>query len=176
MAGDHFFAHKECQLTHHTSRLFHECINIATPKTVWRFCQYLFVLCFVTARKSRVSAFSGWRCACEGVIWLKMRAVTNAVYSLLNSGKFVAGTTRRLGSGSQGHTAGKQTSNPVKSSAQNNRVQNVDDEVATTKWGSPVFRTLNFELYTKPTGWNRVLAYTGSTVFLGIMGYWTFAD
>lgn len=50
------------------------------------------------------------------------------------------------------------------------------EEVATTQWGAPAFRVLNFELYTKPTGWNRVLAYAGTTIFVGIMGYWTFVE
>jgi hypothetical protein len=51
-----------------------------------------------------------------------------------------------------------------------------EDEVVTTQWGSPAFRVLNFELYAKPTGWNKVLAYAGSTAFVGIMAYLTFSD
>jgi hypothetical protein len=49
-----------------------------------------------------------------------------------------------------------------------------EPEVATTRWGSSVFRTLNFELYAKPQGWNKVMAYVGSAAFVGVMGYITF--
>jgi hypothetical protein len=45
---------------------------------------------------------------------------------------------------------------------------------SSTEWGSPVFRTLNFELYTKAEGSNKTAAYIGSSVFLGIMGYFTY--
>lgn len=43
-----------------------------------------------------------------------------------------------------------------------------------TEHGTGFFRTFNFELYTKPEGRNKVLAYIGSTAFLGIMAYYTF--
>lgn len=43
-----------------------------------------------------------------------------------------------------------------------------------TKWGSPAFRALNFELYTQATGRNKMAAYIGSSIFLGIMGYFTY--
>ena len=42
-----------------------------------------------------------------------------------------------------------------------------------TQWGSPVFRAVNFELYTKPEGRNKTAAYVGSSIFLGIMAYFT---
>lgn len=50
----------------------------------------------------------------------------------------------------------------------------LEDEIATTQWGSSVFRVLNFELYTKPTARNRMMGYFGSSVFVGIMGYFTY--
>ena len=43
-----------------------------------------------------------------------------------------------------------------------------------TQWGSPAFRVLNFELYTKPEGRNRIAAYIGSSAFVGILGYFTY--
>lgn len=49
-------------------------------------------------------------------------------------------------------------------------------EVASTEWGGAGFRVLNFELYAKPEGWNRVAAYIGSATFVGILTYFTFSD
>lgn len=43
-----------------------------------------------------------------------------------------------------------------------------------TEQGTGFFRTFNFELYAKPEGRNKVLAYIGSSAFLGIMAYYTF--
>jgi energy-converting hydrogenase Eha subunit G len=51
-----------------------------------------------------------------------------------------------------------------------------EEEVATTKWGSPVFRAINFELYAKPTGWMKVFAFAGSGLFVGVATYFTFYD
>jgi hypothetical protein len=50
----------------------------------------------------------------------------------------------------------------------------LEDEIATTQWGSSVFRVVNFELYAKPTAQNRMMGYFGSSVFVGILGYFTY--
>jgi hypothetical protein len=49
-------------------------------------------------------------------------------------------------------------------------------EVATTAWGTGAFRVLNFELYARPEGWNKVAAYIGSTTFLAVLAYFTFSE
>ncbi|DBA91653.1 TPA: hypothetical protein ACH3X1_003256 [Trebouxia sp. C0004] len=46
----------------------------------------------------------------------------------------------------------------------------VEDYVV-TQHGSGPFRAFNFELYAKPTGFMRLAAYTGTTLFIGILGY-----
>lgn len=52
--------------------------------------------------------------------------------------------------------------------------KNLEDEIATTQWGSSVFRVVNFELYAKPTFQNRMMGYFGSSVFVGVLGYFTY--
>lgn len=84
-------------------------------------------------------------------------------------------TTRGISTCCQSNASSKVSGEHGKSSTRVTEPKQAGEDVATTKWGSPAFRVLNFELYTKPTGWNRLLGYTGTTVFLGIMGYWTFA-
>jgi hypothetical protein len=49
-------------------------------------------------------------------------------------------------------------------------------EVATTAWGTGAFRVLNFELYARPEGWNKVAAYVGSASFLAVLAYFTFSE
>jgi hypothetical protein len=52
----------------------------------------------------------------------------------------------------------------------------VQEQVVVTQTGSSVFRAVNFELYAKPTGWNKVMAYAGSALFVSIAAYWTFPE
>ncbi|KAK9831168.1 hypothetical protein WJX74_005858 [Apatococcus lobatus] len=51
------------------------------------------------------------------------------------------------------------------------RKPHVQSEPVTTQGGSGPFRALNFELYTKPVGKMKVLAYVGSAAAAGILGY-----
>lgn len=48
------------------------------------------------------------------------------------------------------------------------------EPVAVTEKGTPVFRAVNFELYTKPVGGMKILAYAGTAAFAGIIGYMTY--
>ncbi|KAK9828506.1 hypothetical protein WJX72_000450 [[Myrmecia] bisecta] len=48
------------------------------------------------------------------------------------------------------------------------------DDFVVTQSGSRGFRALNFELYAKPTGRMRLLAYVGTTAFVGFLGYMTY--
>lgn len=49
-------------------------------------------------------------------------------------------------------------------------------EYVVAQEGSRAFRAFNFELYAKPTGNMRILAYAGSAAFLGVIAYFTFQD
>ena len=46
--------------------------------------------------------------------------------------------------------------------------------MAVTQDGTSVFRAVNFELYARPEGRNKIVAYVGSGVFLSIMCYFTY--
>lgn len=49
-------------------------------------------------------------------------------------------------------------------------------EPVVTQAGTTFFKTVNFELYAKPTNRNKAMAYVGSAIFVGIMAYFTVMD
>lgn len=147
--------------------------------------------------RRQLLVFPGCHCHVACVVFAAVKNLThkhlqigtqtdrNAMISTVLSRSGAALASEWIGLRSFCQQAGKQPQAPAQA-ASSSKISRPDPhqggtpklqpEVATTEWGGAAFRVLNFELYAKPEGWNRVAAYIGSATFVGILTYFTFSD